>query len=263
MTVTVWVAIIIAVVSAAVTGFGCFYAGIAFRKKIAEKAIKSAEVEAKRIVDDAQKSGETKKKEYLLEAKEEALRIKNDAEKEIKERRVDLQRIEKRVVQKEENLDKKNDALDAKDENLNKKLKEVETVKLETEKARQEQLDVLQKLAQMSCEDAKTILLERVEEETRHEMAMKLAEIENEYKDTADEKAKNIITLAIQRCAADSVAEATVSVVDLPNDEMKGRIIGREGRNIRSIETLTGVDLIIDDTPEAITISTFDPIRRE
>ncbi|NCA95091.1 MAG: ribonuclease Y [Epsilonproteobacteria bacterium] len=240
-----------------------FFAGITFRKKIAEKAIKSAEVEAKRIVDEAGKQSETKKKETLLEIKEEALKIKNENEREFKERRNDIQRMEKRVLQKEEHLDQKTDALDKKEERLNEKLKQNDTIRAEIEGIKVQQLEELQKIAMLSLEEAKAVLLRRVEEETRHEMAQKLSELEKEYKENAEEKAKDIITLAIQRCASDSVAEATVSVVDLPNDEMKGRIIGREGRNIRSIETLTGVDLIIDDTPEAITISTFDPIRRE
>lgn len=240
-----------------------FYAGIVFRKKVAEKTIKSAEVEAKRLIDEAEKTAETKKKEAIIEAKEEALRIKNENERELRERRNDLQRLEKRIMQKEEHLDHKMESLDKKEELLNEKIKQNENICLEIEGIKQNQLDELQKIASLSTEDAKAELLRRVEDETRHEMAQKLSDIEKELKESADEKAKEIITLAIQRCASDSVAEATISVVDLPNDEMKGRIIGREGRNIRSIETLTGVDLIIDDTPEAITISTFDPIRRE
>ena len=246
-----------------VVGFLSFYGGIAFRKKIAEKTIKSAEVEAKRLIDEAEKTAETKKKEALLEAKEESLIIKNENERELRERRNDLQRLEKRVLQKEEHLDNKMEALDKKDELLNDKIKQNENIRAEIENIKVQQLDELQKISSLTTEEAKAELLRRVEEETRHEMAQKLSDIEKELKENADEKAKEIITLAIQRCASDSVAEATVSVVDLPNDEMKGRIIGREGRNIRSIETLTGVDLIIDDTPEAITISTFDPIRRE
>ncbi|MDD4124154.1 MAG: ribonuclease Y [Eubacteriales bacterium] len=246
-----------------IVGFLAFYAGIVFRKKIAEKTIKSAEVEAKRLLNEAEKASETKKKEALLEVKEEALRIKNENERELKERRNDIQRMEKRVLQKEEHLDHKTDALDKKEDLLNEKLKQNESIRTEIEGIKAQQFEELQKIASLSLEEAKAELLRRVEEETRHEMAQKLLDIEKEYKENAEEKAKDIITLAIQRCASDSVAEATVSVVDLPNDEMKGRIIGREGRNIRSIETLTGVDLIIDDTPEAITISTFDPIRRE
>lgn len=239
------------------------FAGFTYRKRVSEKLIKSAEVEASRIREEAKKEGETKKKEFLLEAKEESIRIKNEAERELKERRADLQRQEKRVLQKEESLERKSEQYDKKDEILSQKIKRTEELNAKIEEAHARQLEVLQNLTGMSKEEAKAELLARVEEEARHEMAMKLSEIENEYKENAEEKARDIITTAIQRCAADSVAEATVSVVDLPNDEMKGRIIGREGRNIRSIETLTGVDLIIDDTPEAITISTFDPVRRE
>lgn len=246
-----------------VTGVSAFLAGIFFRKKIAEKTIKSAEVEATRLICEASKQNETKKKETLLEIKEEALRIKNENERELRERRGDIQRMEKRVLQKEEHLDAKTDLLDKKEETLNEKLKQCDLVRAETENIKVKQFEKLQKIASLSQEEAKAELLKRVEDETRHEMAQKFLDIEKEYKENADEKAKEIITTAIQRLASDSVAEATVSVVDLPNDEMKGRIIGREGRNIRSIETLTGVDLIIDDTPEAITISTFDPIRRE
>ena len=240
-----------------------FFIGFFLRKLIAEKAIKSAEIESKRIIEDAKKEAETVKKEKLVEAKEEALSIKNDAERELKERRNDLTRLERRAIQKEENLDRKYDNLEKKEETLNEKIKSNEALKAKAEEIIGQQEEMLQKISGMSAEDAKALLMERVESESRHDLAMKLSDLEQEYKDKADDIAKNIITLAIQRCAADSVAEATVSVVDLPNDEMKGRIIGREGRNIRAIETLTGVDLIIDDTPEAIAISTFDPIRRE
>lgn len=242
---------------------GFFFGGIFFRKRIAEKAVGSAEAQAKQIIEDAKKAAETAKKEKLVEAKEEALRVKNETERELKERRNEQQRLERRIVQKEENLDKKIDNLEKKEELLNTKIKDNADLRDGIEKLKNEQMELLQKISGMSVEDAKASLLDRVEIDARHEMAMKLSQIEQECKDSADDKAKNIITLAIQRCAADSVAEATVSVVDLPNDEMKGRIIGREGRNIRAIETLTGVDLIIDDTPEAITISTFDPVRRE
>ncbi len=240
-----------------------FLVGFLVRKLLAEKAIKSAEAESKRIIEDAKKAAETAKKEKLVEAKEEALKIKNEAEHELKERRADLQRLERRTMQKEENLDKKYENLEKKEEVLNGKIKENEELKLKNEEIIVSQEELLQKISGMSADEARDILMQRIESESRHEMAMKLVEVEQEYKDKADENAKNIIALAIQRCAADSVAEATVSVVDLPNDEMKGRIIGREGRNIRAIETLTGVDLIIDDTPEAIAISTFDPVRRE
>ena len=191
------------------------------------------------------------------------MRIKTETEKECKERRNEVQRQERRIQQKEDNLDRKSDNLDKKDELLNKKIKENEQKSEKLDAIRAEQEELLQKISQMSVEEARESLLKRVEDDARHDMAVRLNELETEYKETAEEKARDIVSLAIQRCAADSVAEATVSVVDLPNDEMKGRIIGREGRNIRAIETLTGVDLIIDDTPEAITISTFDPVRRE
>ena len=240
-----------------------FFLGVIYRKKVGEKLIKSAETEAERIVQEAKKQGETKKKEAILEAKEEALRIKNETERELKERRNDLNRIERRTIQKEETLDKKIENLDKKEEQLNKKIAENTELTASIEKVKEEQTALLSKIAGMSPEEAKQALLDRVESESKHEVAMRLSAAEQEFKEKSDEMAKDIISLAIQRCASDSVSEATVSVVDLPNDEMKGRIIGREGRNIRAIETLTGVDLIIDDTPEAITISTFDPIRRE
>ena len=249
------IAIVVAVVSIAIG----FVAGFVIRKHVAEKAIGSAESEAGRIIEDAKKQAETKRKEGVIEAKEEALRIKNEAEAELKERRNEVSRLERRAIQKEENLDKKLESLEKKENTLEKKLRDNDALREEIERLRQSQVDELQRVSGMTVEDARATLLERVETDARHEMAQKLSEIEQQYKETADEKAKNIVTLAIQRCAADSVSEATVSVVDLPNDEMKGRIIGREGR----IETLTGVDLIIDDTPEAITISTFDPVRRE
>ena len=244
-----------------------FVVGFFLRKVLAEKKIGSAEAEAKRLVSEAKeniaKEAEKEKKELLLDAQSEALRIKNDAEREAKERRSEVQRQERRIAQKEENLDKKLENLEKKEETLNEKIKANEERRTVIEKSIIEQDELLQKIAGMSMADAKAELMERVESENRHELAMKLSELEQEYKESAEDKAKNLITMAIQRCAADSVSEQTVSVVDLPNDEMKGRIIGREGRNIRAIETLTGVDLIIDDTPEAITISTFDPVRRE
>ncbi|HBL85511.1 MAG: ribonuclease Y [Clostridiales bacterium GWF2_38_85] len=237
--------------------------GFLVRKIISERAIKSAKTEAERIISEAKQTAEVKKKESIIEAKEEILRFKNENEREIKERRNELQRLERRSIQKEENLDRKLDSIDKKDEALSKKIKEYTDAKDAIEEIKNEQVKTLQTISGMTAEEAKTHLISKVEAEARHEMAVKLNEVENEFRETANDKAKNIISLAIQRCAADSVAEATVSVVDLPNDEMKGRIIGREGRNIRAIETMTGVDLVIDDTPEAITISCFDPIRRE
>jgi len=237
--------------------------GFFVRKKIAEAAIKSAEDEAKRIVDEALKTGETKKKELLIEAKEEILRNKNEAEKEAKERRNEIARLEKRAQQKEETLDKKIESCEKKEESFNQKFKEYEEKIAETEEIKAQQIAKLEEISGFTAETAKEYLLSQVESEVKHEAAMKIAEIEQQCKEEADEKARNIISLAIQRCASSQVSETTVSAVDLPNDEMKGRIIGREGRNIRAIETLTGADLIIDDTPEAITVSCFDPVRRE
>ncbi|MBQ6263451.1 MAG: ribonuclease Y [Clostridia bacterium] len=238
--------------------FGYFY-----RKKKAEGQIGSAEAQAKKILEDGIKAAETKKKEALIDAKEEILKAKNDFDEEIKERRNELTRQERRMASKEEALDKKTESIEKKEETLSEKIRETEKLNESVEKLRQEQIDSLQKISQMSSEQAKEKLLQMMEEEIRHEKAMKLAVLEEQFKEEADDKAKEILSLAIQRCAADHVAEITVSVVPLPSEEMKGRIIGREGRNIRAIETLVGVDLIIDDTPEAITISCFDPIRRE
>jgi len=254
----IWV--VVAAVAALAVGI---LVGFFIRKIIAEKTIQSAEIESKRIVEEAKKGAETVKKEAALEAKEEAHKIKNEAEREAKERRKEITRTENRLAQKEENLDKRALNLDKKEEQLNAKIKENTALTSEIEKIKEEQAELLQKISGMTMEDARQTLLDRAEVEARHEMAMRLSDIEQEYKEKADDMARDIVTLAIQRCASDSVSEATVSVVDLPNDEMKGRIIGREGRNIRAIEQMTGVDLIIDDTPEAITVSTFDPIRRE
>ena len=237
--------------------------GIAYRKKVTEAKIGSAEEQARRIIGDADKIAETKKKEALIEAKEEILRSRNELEHEIKERRNEVSRLERRAVSREEALERKMDALEKKDEQLNKKLKDNDELKEQLEALRIQQVQKLEQIAGISAAEAKKELVKRIEDEVRHEAAQKITEIEAQLKDDADEKARNIISLAIQRCAADHVSETTVSVVPLPNDDMKGRIIGREGRNIRAIETLTGVDLIIDDTPEAITLSGFDPIRRE
>ncbi len=237
--------------------------GIIYRKKVGEKAIGSAELKAKQIIDDGVKVAETKKKEALIEAKEEILRAKTESEREIKERRKEVSRLETRAMAKEEALDKKQGVLDKKEEILAKKIKENSDLTDEIEKLKGQELEILEKISGYTSEEAKRELLSRLEDEIVHDEAVKLRELEAQFKEEADEKAKKIISLAIQRCAADHVAESTVSVVALPNDEMKGRIIGREGRNIRAIETLTGVDLIIDDTPEAITLSSFDPIRRE
>ena len=237
--------------------------GIQQRKKSAEREIGSAEDEAKRIINEAIKSAETKKKEAMVEAKEEILKARNEHEREVKERRADLQRQEHRLQQKEETLDRKTDNIEKKEEQLTARLAKLETTQAEAEQAKQNQLEMLERISGFTVEEAKSYLLKQLEQDVTHESAMKIKEIEARFKDEADTKAREIISLAIQRYAADHVAEATVSVVPLPNDEMKGRIIGREGRNIRTLETLTGVDLIIDDTPEAITVSCFDPVRRE
>lgn len=237
--------------------------GIQQRKKSAEREIGSAEDEAKRIVNEAYKSAESKKREALVEAKEEILKARNEHEKEVKDRRADLQRQEHRLQQKEENLDRKTENIEKKEEQLAAKLAKLELTQAEAEQIKKGQMDVLERISGFTAEEAKKYLLQQLEEDVTHESAMKIKEIEARYKDEADTKAREIISLAIQRCAADHVAEATVSVVPLPNDEMKGRIIGREGRNIRTLETMTGVDLIIDDTPETITVSCFDPVRRE
>ena len=252
-------------IAAGLVVFGAlfFVLGVTYRKKVAEKEIGSAEEEAKRIINEAIRGGENKKREMLLEAKEEIHKTRTEQERENKERRNELQKQERRLQQKEESLDKKLDIHEKKEEDLAKRIAAVQNQQEEVAKIKKSQLDMLEKISGLTQEDAKAYLLSNVESEVRHETAMKIKEIEAQMKEEADQKAREIITTAIQRCAADHAAEATVSVVPLPNDEMKGRIIGREGRNIRSIETLTGCDLIIDDTPEAITVSSFDPVRRE
>ena len=241
--------------------------GITYRKKVAEAAIGGAELQAKKIIADglnqAKADAVAAKKEALIEAREEMLRSKNEFEQEIKERRSELSRQERRVQSKEETLDRKTEALEKKDEALHKKLQENEEIREQLLNLKEEARMALQRISGMTAEQARQKLIDDMVEEVRHEQSRRMVELEEEFKDEADEKARNIISLAIQRCAADHVAEITVSTVSLPSEDMKGRIIGREGRNIRTIETLTGVDLIIDDTPEAITISSFDPIRRE
>ena len=255
--------IIAALIGLVVGGVICFPLGIRYRKNVSEKEISSAEEEGTRIINEAIKSAETKKKEALLEAKEEILKNRSEYEKEVKERRADLQRQENRLQQKEENLDRKTEAIEKKEESLAQKHAAVDKENEEIKAIKRSQTEMLEKISGFTAEEAKAYLLSQLEADVTHESAMKIKEIEARFKDEADSKAREIISLAIQRCAADHVAEATVSVVPLPNDEMKGRIIGREGRNIRTLETLTGVDLIIDDTPEAITVSCFDPVRRE
>ena len=251
---------IIIAIAALIIGFvfGFFY-----RKKVAEREIVSAEEEAKRIVNDAIKTADSKKKEAILEAKEESHKIRAENEREMKERRSEISKQEHRLQQKEENLDRKTDALEKKTDLLNSKIAAAEQQQQEIASIKRGQLEMLEKISGLTTEEAKAYLISQVKADVTHEMAVKVKEIEAQYKDEADERAREIIATAIQRCAADHSSELTVSVVPLPNDEMKGRIIGREGRNIRSIETLTGCDLIIDDTPEAITVSGFDPVRRE
>ncbi len=254
----------IAAIVAVIVGLGLgFLGGVIYRKKVAEAEIGSAEEQAKRIVDDGFKEAETLKKEALLEAKEEILKQRNESEREIKERRSELSKQESRVAKREETLERKIESLEEKEEILSAKIKDADDKAEELEKLKQEELKTLEKISGLTAEQAKAEIIARLDDEIRHEKAMRLAEYEQQFKDEADEKAKNILALSIQRCAADLVTEATVSVVALPSDEMKGRIIGREGRNIHTIEAMTGVDLIIDDTPEAITLSSFDPIRRE
>ena len=241
---------------------GVFF-GIMYRKKVGEAEIGSAEEQAKKIIEDGERTAESKKKEALIEAKEEILRQKNESEREIKERRSELSKLEARVSKKEEQVDRKLESLEHKDEQLNKKLKECSDTRDEIEAIKVQHLETLEKIAGLTADEAKAQIVSRIDDEVKHETAQKLIEYEQQFKEEADVRAKNILSLAIQRCASETVTETTVSVVALPNDEMKGRIIGREGRNIHAIEAMTGVDLIIDDTPEAITLSSFDPVRRE
>ena len=256
-------AVIIAVVCAVAAGVVCFFVGIAHRKKQAELAMGSAEQEAKRIISEAIKTAEAKKKEAVLEGKDEIHRLRNESEKELSDRRKEVQRQERRIQQKEETLDKKIENLENKDEILNGKIRQAEERLEEAEAVKKSQFEMLERISGFTMEQAKDYLLKNLEDELTHDKAVKLMEFEQQIRDEAEKSAREIISMAIQHCAADHVAEATISVVPLPNDEMKGRIIGREGRNIRAIETMTGVDLIIDDTPEAITLSCFEPVRRE
>lgn len=255
--------ILIPIIVGVVCGTGCWFGGYWYRRNIAEAKVAKAEDAVKQMIDAAQKRAETIKKETILEAKEEVYKLKSENERENRERRNEIQRSERRLLQKEELLDKKIEAIEQREENAVKKQKEIEASEAEINELKAKQLKELETISGMSMDEAKDILLESVEHDARHEAALMLREIEQKTKEEADKRARNIVSLAIQRCAADHVAETTVSVVALPNDEMKGRIIGREGRNLRTLETATGVDLIIDDTPEAVTLSGFDPVRRE
>ena len=240
-----------------------WFVAIAYRKNIAEAKLGKAEDKAREIIDEALKSAEAKKRETLLEAKEEALRMKNEIDKEVKDRRAEIQRSEKRVLSKEENLERKTEAIEKKEAALSKREAELETMRSEITQLEAKRTQELERISGLTSEQAKEYLLKTVEDEVKHETAVMIKELETRAKEEADKKAKEYVVTAIQKCAADHVSETTISLVQLPNDEMKGRIIGREGRNIRTLETMTGVDLIIDDTPEAVILSSFDPIRRE
>ncbi len=238
-------------------------AATSYHKKVVETKIGNADEKAREIIDTALKTAEAKKREGLLEIKEESIRAKNEIDKEIKERRAEVQRSERRIQQKEENIDKKTDAMEKKEATLAAKEEELGKLKVEVSKLNEQRVQELERISGLTSEQAKDYLLKTVEDEVKHETAMMIKEMESRAKEEADKKAKEYVVTAIQKCAADHVSETTISVVQLPNDEMKGRIIGREGRNIRTLETMTGVDLIIDDTPEAVILSGFDPIRRE
>lgn len=255
--------IIVAVIAVVIVGVAAFFLGIFYRKNISEKITGSAEEQATKIIDDAKKDAAASKKAALVEAKEEIQKSRHEMEREIRDRRNEMTRQERRLQQKEESLDKKMDALEKKDEVLSKKNKELEQMQEDVAQIQKRQLEQLEKISGLSVEEAKDYLIRNIETEARYDAAKLVKAIETEAKEEADKRARMIVGMAIQKCAADHVAETTVSVVSLPSDEMKGRIIGREGRNIRTLETLTGIDLIIDDTPEAVVLSGFDPIRRE
>ncbi|MGH8611996.1 MAG: Rnase Y domain-containing protein, partial [Gammaproteobacteria bacterium] len=244
-------------------GLITFLLGYLLRRTIAEARIKSAEEAARRIVEEAHKEAEAKQRETVVEAKDEAFKLKREAEREVREQRAELQRLERRLVQREENLERKLEGFEKRERHQAEDEQRVNQLREEAERLKREQESELQRIAGLSAEEARSQLLAAVEGNTRSEAAQLIRRIENDARDEGDRRARDILALAIQRCAAEHTAEVTVSVVSLPNDEMKGRIIGREGRNIRSLEALTGVDLIVDDTPEAVTISSFDPIRRE
>ena len=257
------VAVVILLVAIVVTALLTKTISIKRYQESENQKLNNAEDKARQIIDEAVKTAETKKREALLEAKEEAIKNKNEIERESKERRAEIQRYEKRVLSKEEALDKKSEALEKKESKLNAKDADLDRLKKELETIKNSHLRELEKISGLTSEQAKEYLLKSVEEDVKHEAAVLVKELENKAKEEADKKAKDYVVTAIQRCAADHVAETTISVVQLPNEEMKGRIIGREGRNIRTLETLTGVNLIIDDTPEAVVLSAFDGVRRE
>ena len=263
MQVPVFVTVILVVVAALVGVIIGAVVGYQRRKSFAEREIGSAEEEARRVINDAIKSAENKKREATVEAKEEILKARSEFDKEVKDRRNEIQRQENRLNSKEENLDRKLENLERKEENVNVRIAQLEAEKQELDKMKDSQLELLERISGLTVEEAKRYLIDQLADDVTHEQALRLKEIQARFKEETETYAREQIALAIQRCAADHVAEATVSVVPLPNDEMKGRIIGREGRNIRTLETMTGVDLIIDDTPEAITVSCFDPVRRE